>query len=90
MQTVDSWIEHLEMLQRRLGVKKYSIIVKDVIQFLRASPKDFPSREAWMSWLGNIKSENTEVDLDALLKLPRGCPKNVPVAEERQARADRN
>jgi hypothetical protein len=79
MQTVDNWIDYLEMLQRQLGVKKYSVIVKDLIQLLRGSPKNLPGREAWMSWLGNVQSEDTEVDLDALLKLLRGCPKNVPV-----------
>jgi hypothetical protein len=79
MPTVDDWISHLEMLQQRSGVKKYSIIVKDLIHLLRASPKELPSREAWMSWLGNVESENTEVDLDALLKLLRECPKNVPI-----------
>jgi hypothetical protein len=79
MPTVNDWISYLEVLQRQLGAKKCSIIVKDVIHLLRASPKDLPSREAWMSWLGNIKSEDTEVNLDALLNLLRGCPKNVPV-----------
>ena len=79
MPTVSDWISYLEMLQRQLGAKKCSIIVKDVIQLLRASPKDVPSREAWMSWLGNVESEDTEVDLAALLNLLRECPKNVPV-----------
>jgi hypothetical protein len=79
MQTVSDWISYLEMLQRQLGVKKYSIIAKDVGQLLKASPKDLPSREAWMSWLSNVASEDTEFDLSALLKLLRGCPKNVPV-----------
>ena len=55
MQTVDNWIEYLEMLQRQLGVKKYSIIVKDVIQLLRASPKDLPSREAWSRGWGTSR-----------------------------------
>lgn len=79
MPTVSDWISYLEMLQRQLGLKKYSIVVRDVIQLLRASPKDLPSREAWMSWLGNVAGENTEVDLDALLKLLRECPKTVSV-----------
>ena len=79
MQTVGDWISYLETLQRHLGVKKYSIIVKDVIHLLRVSPKDLPSRESWMSWLGNVESENTEVNLDALLQLLRECPKNAPV-----------
>ena len=79
MPTVDDWISYLEMLQRRLGAKKCSIIVKDVIQLLKVSPKDLPSRESWMSWLGNIESDDAEVDLDALLKLLRNCSRNVPV-----------
>jgi len=79
MQTVSDWISYLELLQRQLEVKKYSIIVKDVIQLLKASPKDLPSRDSWMSWLRNVESENTEVNLDALLQLLRGCPKNASV-----------
>jgi len=51
MPTVDDWISHLEMLQQRSGVKKCSIIVKDLIHLLRESPKEVPSREAWVSWL---------------------------------------
>jgi len=79
MPTVDDWISHLEMLQQRSGVKKCSIIVKDLIHLLRESPKEVPSREAWVSWLGNVESENKEVDLDAPLKLLRDCPRDVPV-----------
>jgi len=55
MQTVDDWISYLEMLQRQLGVKNYSIIVKDVIQLLKASPKDLSSREAWLLGLGTSR-----------------------------------
>jgi len=79
MHTVSDWISNLELLQRQSGLKKYPIIVKELVRLLRASPKDLPSRESWISWLGNVESENTEVNLDALLKLLRGCPKNVPV-----------
>jgi len=82
MQTVNDWIPYLEMLQRQFGVKRYSTIVKDLLQLLRASPKDLPSRDAWMTWLENLDSEGVEdkeVDLDALLKLLRGCLKNVSV-----------
>jgi hypothetical protein len=53
--------------------------VKDVAQLLKASPKDWRSRESWMSWLGNVESDDAEVDLDAFPKLLRGCPKNVPM-----------
>lgn len=79
MPTVSDWISCLELLQRQLGLRKYPIIVKDLIRLLRASPKELPGRESWISWLGNVESENTEVDLDALLQLLRGCSKNVPV-----------
>ena len=55
--------------------------MKDVIQLLKASPKDLPSREAWLTWLGNVETEDTEVDLNALLHLLRGCLKKVPVED---------
>jgi hypothetical protein len=79
MHTVDDWISYLEVLQHQSGVKRYSVLVMDLIRLLRASPKDLPSREAWVTWLGNIQSERANVNLDALLKLLRGCAKNVPI-----------
>lgn len=79
MQTVDDWISYLEVLQHQSGVKKYSVVVMDLIRLLRASPKDLPSREAWMTWLGNVEGERADVSLDALVKLLRGCAKDVPI-----------
>jgi len=79
MHTVDDWISYLEVLQHQPGVKKYPIVVKDLIRLLRASPKDLPSREAWMTWLGNVDGERANVNLDALVKLLRGCSKDIPI-----------
>lgn len=79
MQTLGDWVSYLEVLQHQSKVKKYSIVVMDLIRLLRMSPKDLPSREAWLAWLGNVGNEDAEVHLDALLKLLRDCPKNVPV-----------
>jgi hypothetical protein len=79
MHTVDDWISYLEVLQHQSGVKRYFVLVMDLIRLLRASPKDLPSREAWVTWLGNIQSERANVNLDALLKLLRGCAKDLPI-----------
>jgi hypothetical protein len=78
MHTVDDWISYLEVLQHQPGVK-YPIVVKDLIRLLRASPKDLPSREAWMTWLGNVDGERANVNLDALVMLLRGCARNVQI-----------
>jgi hypothetical protein len=79
MHTVDDWISYLEVLQDQSGVKRYSVIVMDLIRLLRASPKDLPGREAWVSWLGNVDGERANVNLDALVKLLRGCSKDIPI-----------
>ena len=79
MPTVSDWISYLEVLQHQSGVKRYSIIVMDLIRLLRASPKDLPSREAWLTWLGNVEGERANVNVDALVKLLRGCAKDVPI-----------
>ncbi len=79
MQTVDDWISYLEVLQHQSRLERYSVIVKDLIRLLRASPKDLPGREAWLTWLGNVEGERADVNLDALVKLLRGCAKEVPI-----------
>ena len=81
MQNVANWIEYLEELKEKFGVKEYAIVVEFFLEMLQQCPKDRAS-EKWRRQMEQLESEGIEeadISLEQLLNFLRSCPQNISV-----------